>query len=103
MATLAVSAPQLSQLASIAGNAAPVCAVASAPLQATVNLNITPSTVMLTMAAQLSATGWLSGTISPYTPLSPESLAAKVEETLAPRLDDIEQKVGITLALAASG
>ena len=50
-----------------------------------------------------SATGWLSGTISPYTPLSPESLAAKVEETLAPRLDNIEQKVGITLALAAAG
>jgi len=54
------------------------------------------------MAAQLSATGWLSGAISPYTPLTPESLAAKVEETLAPRLDNIEQKVGITLALAAA-
>lgn len=29
------------------------------------------------------------------------TLAAKVEETLAPRLDNIEQKVGITLGLAA--
>jgi len=98
-----VSAPQLSQLASISGNAAPVCAVASAPLQATGNLTITPSTIMLTMAAQLSATGWLSGTISPNTQLSPESLAAQVEETLAPRLDDIERNVSITLALTAAG
>jgi hypothetical protein len=31
------------------------------------------------------------------------TLAAKVEETLGPRLDNIEQEVGITLALAAAG
>ena len=48
------------------------------------------------MLEGFSATGWLSGTISPYTPRSPESLAAKVEETLGPRLNNIEQKVEIT-------
>jgi len=102
-ATITVAPPQLSQLVSITGESNPVCTVATAPAQATGTLAITPSTVMLTMAAQLSATGWLSGAISPYTLLSPESLAAKIEETLSPRLDDIEQKVGITLALAAAG
>ena len=102
-ATLAAPPPQLSQLVSITGSTTPVFSVPSASIKATGTLIITPSTVMLTMAAQLSATGWLSGAISPYTPLSPESLAAKVEETLAPRLDNIEQKVGLTLALAAAG
>lgn len=52
------------------------------------------------------ATGWLSegaeGSISPWTPPSPGSLATKVEETLTPRLDTIEQKVGVTLALVAA-
>ena len=43
------------------------------------------------------------GSIGPYTPLSPEFLTAKVQDTLGPRLDNIEQKVGITLALAATG
>ena len=103
VASLTVASPQLSQLVSITGQSNLVCAIASAPLQATGALSITPSTVMLTMAAQLSATGWLSGIISPYTPLSPESLATKVEETLTPRLDNIEKKVGITLALTAAG
>jgi len=102
-ATLSSVVPQLSQLVAITGESNPVCTVTAAPGQATGTLSITPSTVMLTMAAQLSATGWLSGAISPYTPLSPESLAAKVQETLAPRLDKIEQNVGITLALAAAG
>jgi hypothetical protein len=55
------------------------------------------------MSEGFSVTGWLSGNISPYTLLSPESLAAKVEETLGLRLDNIEQKVGVTLALAAAG
>ncbi len=77
------------------------CVVPAATLEATASLAILSSPIQLTLAAQLSATGWLSGRISPYTPLSPESLAAKIEDTLGPRLDDIEQKVGITLALAA--
>jgi hypothetical protein len=85
--------PQLSQLVAITGITNPICTVAAAPAQATGTLSITSSTVILTMAAQLSATGWLSGAISPYTPLSPESLAAKVEESLAPRLDNIEQRL----------
>jgi hypothetical protein len=42
------------------------------------------------MLEAFSATGWLSGTISPYMPLSPEAVAVKVEETLGPRLDNIE-------------
>jgi len=87
----------------LTGQSNPVCTITAAPLQGTGTLTITPSTVMLTIAAQLSATGWLSGIISPYTPLSPESLATKVEETLTPRLDNIEKKVGITLALTAAG
>jgi hypothetical protein len=53
-----------------------------------------------------SATGWLSegaeGSISPCTPPSPESLATKVEETLGPRLDNIEQKVEITTQACAA-
>ena len=72
-------------------------------LSAKASLTILPAPILLMLAAQLSATGWLSGPISPYTPLSPESLAAKVEETLASRLDKIEQKVGVTLALAVAG
>jgi hypothetical protein len=103
VATLSSVVPQLSQLVAITGITNPICTVAAAPAQATGTLTITPSTIMLSMAAQLSATGWLSGAISPYTPLSPESLAEKIEQTLSPRLDDIEQKVGITLALAAAG
>ena len=31
------------------------------------------------------------------------TLAAKVEETLAPRLDNVEREADITLALAAAG
>jgi len=54
------------------------------------------------MLEGFSATGWLSGTINPYTPLSPESLAAKVEETLGPRWNNIQQQIGIILALAAA-
>ena len=102
-ATLTIVPPQLSQFVDITGESNTACILAAVPLQATGTLAITPSTVILTVAAQLSATGWLSGIISPYTPLSPESLATKVEETLTPRLDNIEKKVGITLALAAAG
>ena len=102
VATLTIALPQLNQLVAITGEGNTACIIAAAPLQATGTLAITPSTVILSVAAQLSATGWLSGAITPYTPLSPESLAAKVEETLTPRLDNIEQKVGITLALAAA-
>ena len=55
------------------------------------------------MLEGFSATGWLSGNINPYTPLSPESFAAKVEETLGPRLNNIEQKVGITAGTRSRG
>ena len=101
--TLTVPAAPVAQLVPLTGAATAGCTVAIPMLRATAALTILPAPILLTLAAQLSATGWLSGTISPYTPLSPESLAAKVEETLAPRLDNIEQKVGITLALAAAG
>jgi len=37
-----------------------------------------------------------------YTALSPESLALFPQQNLKPRLDTIEQKVGLTLALAAA-
>jgi len=50
----------------------------------------------------LIAQGNLSGTIVPYTTLSSESLALFLQQNLKPRLDTIEQKVGITLALAAA-
>jgi hypothetical protein len=102
-ATLSVEAAAIAQLVPLVGTAAAGCTVPAATLEATASLAILPSPIQLTLAAQLSGTGWLSGSISPYTLLSPESLAAKVEDTLGPRLDDIEQKVGITLALAAAG
>jgi hypothetical protein len=102
-ATLNVEVAAIAQLVTMAGSTGVGCTVPAATLEATASLAIFPSPIQLTLAAQLSATGWLSGSISPYTPLSPESLAAKVEDTLDPRLDNIEQKVGITLALAAAG
>ncbi len=102
-ATLSVEAAAIAQLIQLVGATGVGCAVPAATLEATATLAVLPSPIQLTLAAQLSATGWLSGTISPYTPLSPESLAAKVEDTLGSRLDNIEQKVGITLALAAAG
>ena len=45
--------------------------------------------------------GVLPECLSPAS-LSPESLAAKVWESLVPLLDNIKQKVGLTLALAAA-
>jgi hypothetical protein len=101
-ATLTVEAAPIAQLVSVEGTCSAGCAVSASALTAIATLTILPAPILLTPAAQLSATGWLSGSISPYTPLSPESLAAKLEETLAPRLDDIEQKVAITLALTAA-
>jgi len=59
--------------------------------------------VAITPSATLVAQGNLSGTIVPYTTLSPESLALFLQQNLKPRLDTIEQKVAITLALAAAG
>jgi hypothetical protein len=100
--TLTVPAAPVAQLVPLTGTTTAGCTVAISQLRATATLTILPAPILLTLAAELSATGWLSGTISPYSPLSPESLAAKVEETLGPRLDNIEQKVGITLALAAA-
>jgi hypothetical protein len=102
-ATLSVEAAAIAQLVPLTGATGAGCVVPAATLEATASLAILSAPIQLTLAAQLSATGWLSCSISPYTPLSPESLAAKVEDTLGPRLDDIEQKVGITLALAAAG
>jgi hypothetical protein len=102
-ATLSVEAAALAQLVPLTGATGAGCVVPAATLEAMASLAILPSPIQLIPAAQLSATGWLSGRISPYTPLSPESLAAKVEDTLGPRLNDLEQKVGITLALAAAG
>jgi antitoxin (DNA-binding transcriptional repressor) of toxin-antitoxin stability system len=99
--TLTVPAAPVAQLVPLTGTTTAGCTVALSQLRATATLTTLPAPILLTLAAELSATGWLSGTISPYTPLSPESLAAKVEETLGPRLDNIEQQVGITLALAA--
>ncbi len=102
-ATLTAEAAPIAQLVSVEGTCSAGCTVSASALTAIATLTILPASILLTPAAQLSATGWLSGSISPHTPLSPESLAAKVEETLGPRLNDIEQKVGITLALAVAG
>jgi hypothetical protein len=102
-ATLTVEAAPIARLVSMEGTCSADCTASAASLTSTATLTILPAPILLTLAAQISATGWLSGSISPHTPLSPESLAAKVEETLGPRLNDIEQKVGITLALAVAG
>jgi hypothetical protein len=77
--------------------------VPASMLNAKANFTLLPSPIQLTLAAQFSAIGWLSGSISPCMPLLPESLTANVEHTLGPRLDDIEQRMGITPALAAAG
>ena len=102
-AALNVQSTPIAQLVPITGTANAAAAVSVPCLCAKASLTILPEPILLTLTAQLSATGWLSGSISPYTPLSPESLAAKVEDALGPRLDNIEQRVGITLALAAAG
>ena len=100
---LAVATAPIAQLVPVSGGAVAALGIAAPLLCATAALEIQPCVAALGATAQLSGTGRLSGSISPYTPLSPESLAAKVEDTLGPRLDDIKQKVGITLALAAAG
>jgi hypothetical protein len=100
---LTVSNAFLAQEVSMHGSCTAGSVIVSSVLTATANLGVLSSPIAMTLSAHLTATGWLAGTIRLETPLSPETLAARVEDALAPRLNTLQQQVGITLALAAAG
>jgi hypothetical protein len=100
---LTVSSAFLAQEVPMHGSCTAGGVMLSSVLTATADLGVLSSPIAMTLSAHLTATGWLAGTIRLETPLSPETLAARVEDALAPRLNTLQQQVGITLALAAAG